>query len=130
MKRIFLTSLLTLTICFSQTGLATAADVFQNPCAATPDSTLCKESQKTQNQADNGLFGTNGVITKGTRLVAMLVGIASIIMLIIGGLKYILSSGDPNNINSAKNTIIYAIVGLVVAVAAQGIVVFVLGGIT
>jgi hypothetical protein len=51
-------------------------------------------------------------------------------MIIIGGLKYITSSGDSNNITSAKNTILYAIIGLVVVALAQFIVKFVLGKAT
>ncbi len=52
-------------------------------------------------------------------------GAVSVIMLIIGGLRYSLAQGDSNAINSAKNTIIYAIVGIVLSFAAYGIVNFV-----
>ena len=55
----------------------------------------------------------------------MIVGVVAVIMIIIGGLKYITSSGDSNNVSSAKNTILYAIIGLVVVVLAQVIVRFV-----
>ncbi len=47
-------------------------------------------------------------------------------MIIVGGLKYITSGGDSGNITSAKNTILYAIVGLIVVALAQIIVRFVL----
>ena len=57
---------------------------------------------------------------------SLLIGIVAVIMLMIGGFKYITSSGDTNNINSAKNTIIYALVGLVVVALAQVMVQFVL----
>lgn len=59
-------------------------------------------------------------------ILSFIVGLAAVIMIIIGGFKYITSSGDANNISSAKNTILYAIVGLVVAVLAQVLVRFVL----
>ena len=59
-------------------------------------------------------------------LLSLIVGIVAVIMIIIGGLKYITSSGDSNNVSSAKNTILYAIVGLVIVALAQVIVRFVL----
>ncbi len=58
------------------------------------------------------------------------VGVISVIMIIIGGLKYTSSQGDSSGISSAKNTIIYALVGLVVVVLAQVIVRFVVGRTT
>jgi hypothetical protein len=47
-------------------------------------------------------------------------------MVIVGGLRYVLSGGDQAGVNSAKNTILYAIIGLVVAFAGYGIVNFVI----
>ena len=55
-----------------------------------------------------------------------LVGAISVIVLIIGGLRYIVSAGNATQVQGAKNTILYAIVGIVVAVAAYAIVAFVL----
>lgn len=76
--------------------------------------------------AGNPLFGTNGVITKATSIVAMVVGAAAVIMIIVGGFKYITSSGDSTSVESAKNTILFAVIGLVIALVAQSIVIFVL----
>lgn len=59
-------------------------------------------------------------------LFSLIVGVAAVIMIIVGGLKYILSQGEGSNTASAKNTILYAIVGLVVVLLAQIIVKFVL----
>lgn len=72
------------------------------------------------------LTGSNGVIVKVTKLIAMVAGIAAIIMIMIGGFKYITSNGDSNSIQSAKNTILYAVIGLAIAAAAPSIVSFVL----
>lgn len=68
----------------------------------------------------------NGLITLVINIFSLVVGVVAVIMIIIGGLKYITSSGDSNNITSAKNTILYAIIGLVVVALAQFIVKFVL----
>lgn len=59
-------------------------------------------------------------------LFSLIVGIAAVLMIIVGGLKYITSNGDSGNISGAKNTILYAIIGLVVVALAQVIVKFVL----
>jgi hypothetical protein len=59
-----------------------------------------------------------------------IVGVIAVIMIVIGGLKYITSGGDSGNVSSAKNTILYALVGLVIVALAQFIVRFVLGQAT
>jgi cytochrome bd-type quinol oxidase subunit 2 len=72
----------------------------------------------------------NGLIKLVINIFSLVVGVVAVIMIIIGGLKYITSSGDSNNITSAKNTILYAIIGLVVVALAQFIVKFVLSKAT
>lgn len=66
------------------------------------------------------------VVAKVVNILSFVVGVVAVIMVIVGGIKYVTSSGDSNNVNSAKNTILYAIVGLVVAVMAQILVKYVL----
>jgi hypothetical protein len=66
------------------------------------------------------------VIKRVINILSMVVGIVAVVMIIIGGFKYVTSMGDSNSVNSAKNTILYAIVGLVIVVMAQVIVRFVL----
>lgn len=68
----------------------------------------------------------NGLIKLIINIFSIVVGVVSVIMIIIGGLKYITSSGDSNNVTSAKNTILYAIIGLIVVALAQFVVQFVL----
>lgn len=58
-----------------------------------------------------------------------LIGAVAVIMIIIGGLKYVLSGGDQSAVTSAKNTILYAVIGLVVAILAYAIVNFVISGL-
>ncbi len=68
----------------------------------------------------------DGVVTAVVNTLSIIVGITAVVMIIIGGFKYVTSSGDANNVSSAKNTILYAIVGLVIVAMAQVIVRFVL----
>jgi hypothetical protein len=71
----------------------------------------------------------NDLVTKIVNILSVIVGIVAVIMIIIGGFKYITSGGDSNRVASAKNTIIYAIVGLIIVALAQVIVRFVLSNI-
>jgi hypothetical protein len=68
----------------------------------------------------------SGVIKNFVNILSIIVGIVAVIMVIIGGFKYITSGGDSGSITSAKHTIIYAIVGLIIVALAQTIVRFVL----
>jgi cytochrome bd-type quinol oxidase subunit 2 len=72
----------------------------------------------------------NKIIKLVIDVFSLVVGVVSVIMIIIGGLKYITSGGDSGNITSAKNTILYALIGLVVVALAQVVVKFVLGRAT
>lgn len=103
-------------------GIALAVDVNQDICAVNGASNSSFCQQNAQNQGKNPIFGVDGIITKIGNIISILTGVASVIMIIVGGFQYVLSSGDPNRTNSAKNTILYAIIGLVVAVSAQVIV--------
>ena len=72
----------------------------------------------------------NNIIKTIVNIFSLIVGIIAVIMIIVGGFKYITSGGESNNISSAKSTIIYAIIGLVVVALAQFIVQFVLNKVT
>ncbi|MBR2589168.1 hypothetical protein IKE84_02420 [Candidatus Saccharibacteria bacterium] len=76
------------------------------------------------------LIGPNGVFTQITNTVLYIVGIISVIMLIYGGLRYVISGGDSKKVTDAKNTILYAIIGLIVSILAFAIVNFVINAIT
>lgn len=60
-------------------------------------------------------------------IVFTLIGAISVVMFVAGGLRYISSQGDPQQISKAKGTLIYALVGLLVSISAVSIVTFVLG---
>jgi uncharacterized membrane protein len=77
-----------------------------------------------------GTTGIPAIVKLVVNTISWVVGIVAVVMIIIGGFKYVISSGDSNNINSAKNTILYALVGLAVVAMAQVIVRFVLNTIT
>ena len=72
------------------------------------------------------LIGDNGVFTQITRTILYIVGVLSVLMLIVGGIRYITSGGDTKKVTDAKNTVLYAIIGLVIAFFSYAIVEFVL----
>lgn len=65
------------------------------------------------------------LVRRVINVLSIIVGAVSVIMIIIGGFRYIISGGDSAGVSAAKNTILYAIVGLVIVLFAQVIIRFV-----
>lgn len=72
----------------------------------------------------------NNIIRTVINVFSLVVGVISVIFIIVGGFKYITSGGDTNSVTSARNTIMYAIVGLVIVALSQIMVQFVLNRVT
>lgn len=123
--------LVALAIIFSTCSLVAVPASAYNPlgspnCSGTAaNSAICQDRNKTTNP----VTGSNGAIVKGAHLVGLVAGIAAIIMLIIAAIKYVTSGGDPSGTSSAKNTMIYALVGIIVIVLAESIITFVVSRI-
>lgn len=87
------------------------------------------EDSRTSTRGDGApteLTGSDGIVTTIINILLFIIGIIAVVMLIIGGIRYAVSGGDSGAVTSAKNTILYAIVGLVIAVFAYAIVNWVL----
>ena len=78
----------------------------------------------------NGDNSFAGLAKRIINIFSIVVGAVSVVMIIIGGFRYIISGGDSNGVSGAKNTILYAIVGLVIVLFAQVIVRFVLTNVS
>lgn len=76
------------------------------------------------------LFGSTGIFSTITNVLLFVLGAISVIMIIIGGLRYVISGGDQAAVSAAKNTILYAVVGIIVAILAYAVVNFVIGSFT
>jgi hypothetical protein len=83
------------------------------------------DSAKSASQPKD-LFASDGVFNKIVNAALFLIGAISVIMLIYGGIRYTISGGDSSSVTAAKNTIMYAVIGIVVALLAYAIVNFVL----
>lgn len=75
------------------------------------------------------LDGQDGIFRVIVNTALYIIGALSVIMLIYGGIRYTISGGEQKNVEAAKNTILYAIIGIIVAVLAFAIVEFVLGSL-
>lgn len=95
-------------------------------CSGTDISVSDSANCNTAAAEDN----VNNVVKLAINLFSAIVGIISVVMIIVGGIRYITSGGDSGNVQAAKNTILYAVIGLVVVALAQVIVRFVLARFT
>ena len=114
------------------------ASLLALPVIAFGVTTLTADSASAQLDLESGInsakgTGTpdnvtedDGLIKKVVNLLLWAIGIISVIMIIIGGIRYAISNGDSNQVTAAKNTIMYAVIGLVIAIFAYAIVNFVL----
>jgi len=81
------------------------------------------------NQAGNSANDFTKLIKSIINILLFLIGAIAVIMIIIGGIRYTTSNGDQAQVTSAKNTILYAVVGLVVAIMAFALVNFILNAL-
>jgi hypothetical protein len=72
----------------------------------------------------------NDLIRKVINLLSVIVGVVAVIMIMVGGFRYITSGGNDTGVTSAKNSILYAIIGLILVALAQLLVRFVLRQVT
>ena len=79
------------------------------------------------NTPSNLVNGDSSIIKRAINIMLFTVGVLSVVMLIFGGFRYVISGGKKESVTNAKNTILYAIVGLLVAVFAYAIINFILG---
>lgn len=128
MKRIFLSlailtvSLFTLSALTPSFAYATAqTDICSGVGGGTASNGTCTTS--------SGLTVT-GVIKTIVGVLSWVIGVVAVIMVMISGFKYITSGGDSNAVSSAKSTLIYAIVGLMIVALAQFLVHFVLNTVS
>lgn len=108
--------------CFGHAGTGAGLSIAE--CA---DAGACLDTGgagcASQGSAENTV---NNTIKLVINIFSLIVGVVAVIMVIVGGFKYITSGGESSNVASAKNTILYAIIGLIIVALAQVIVRFVL----
>lgn len=115
-------------------GLAAAITMSVASLGFVPNETAYAACTNAKDCAKTGVTGAGGDASNGsigpilrniTNTLLFLLGAVAVIMIVIGGFKYVISNGDTSQVTSAKNTIFYAVIGLVVALLAYAIVNFV-----
>jgi len=98
---------------------AAATNVFKDVCSksSAQSSAACQKPTTT-----NPLTGSNGLIINITHIIAVVAGAVAVIVIIISGFKFVLSNGDAAQATAARNSILYALVGLVVIIMASSII--------
>ena len=124
MKKIILSAILLMLTLLSFSQVAYAVNIFGSCSSAGLGKTdVCNSVRHQENSNKDPIL----VVLKTTiDVISYIIGIAAVIVLIIAGLEMIIGGGNPQSVASARNSAIYALVGIFVAVLAQSIVVFVL----
>lgn len=122
MKKLLLVASVLIGTMFVSSPVFAATELIQGCSGAASASAVCKD----QGRTDNPLFGKTGVITSATKLLAVVTGVLSVFYIIISGLRYVNSSGDPSKTKSARDGIIYACVGIAITMVAGSVVQFIL----
>lgn len=89
-------------------------------------SAVCEEARNTTDPVG----GTDGIITRVANIIALVGAIAAVIVIIIAGITMMLSGGDSAKIQSSRNAIIYASIGIVVIVVSRSLVIFIINQIS
>ena len=97
-------------------------------CDTAGGMSAAAECAKSEDQPAD-LFADGGVFQDVTDVLLFIIGAVSVVMIIFGGIKYTISQGDSSAVTSAKNTILYAVVGLVVAILAYAVIHYVIGAL-
>lgn len=120
-------------------GILTAVPAYAAVNTNTIQDSLCNGSNVTNlntpttncDPADTGT-GQNleSKISKAINIFSVIVGIVAVVMVIYGGFRYVTSGGKQESVTNAKNTLLYAVVGLIIVALSQAIVHFVLKSAT
>lgn len=129
-KTILISLLLIIGLSFSAIHSVNAYNVYGTTCStaqagastSVSQSPVCNKNETTGNDP---ITGPGGIIIKVTKIIAEITGVAAIIMIIVGGIEFVTSGGEANSVAQAKNTIIYALVGLVVILISSTLIAFV-----
>lgn len=106
--------------------------IYSLPASAVETSRVIKDQlcQSAINSGDPACTATDGginaIVQSVLTILVRVVGVVSIVIIVISGIRFALSNGDPQATANARNGIIYAVIGIAVALVAQGIITFVL----
>lgn len=119
-------SLLFLGILTTPAYISAQVPLFKDACSQTGggpngnQSSACRDAK--QKADENPLYGPDGIISIAVNILSIVVGIAAVVGIIVAGMKYLTSASNPQEANNARELVIYAVIGLMVASVAQVLV--------
>lgn len=131
MKKILASLAISFGLLFALPSSAAAAwNPFGDACSgAGADSAACQDAKSQAGSSGNQdpLTGSDGLLMKITNVVAVIAGIAAVIIIVLAGLRMVTSGGSTEDIAGARRALIYAVVGLAVIALARVIIGLILG---
>jgi hypothetical protein len=124
--------IITLTLMFGTLLLPATAGAAFDPFNPNNQGVDCsvdknKNSAVCQSKTDKDpVGGANGILLKIVNIVAFIAGAAAVILIFVGAIRFVTSGGDSNAVKGARETILYALIGLIVIVLARFLIEFVL----
>lgn len=122
MKKLILSTMMAVMTVLGLGGVAMLSPVYAAQDGAKKGTEYMGEAGAKDQETD-----VMSIVTVGINVVLGLIALAAVIMIIIGGLNYTTSQGEATKVKKAKDTILYGVIGLVIALLAFAIVNFVLG---
>src|SRR5690242_12144936 len=102
---------------------ASAVDIISGPCTdknAASQPEICKDNNA--GASKNPIYGPDGILTVAINILSLIVGIAAVVIIVVEGLRMILAGSDTNTAATARRGVIYASVGLGIALVSQAVI--------
>ncbi len=113
------------TFLFVSSGTGHAVNLFlacDDP--AVSDSSVCKDQSR-----PIAISGNDSLLSRVVGVLALIIGFSGVLLMIWGGMNYIMANGDSQRVAKAKDTILFASIGLIIAIFARVIIGFALARI-
>ena len=104
---------------FVVTPSISAVDIYKDVCKNTPEAAVCRDKEL---GGKNPIIGPSSITARIINLLSFVVGVAAVIGIMLAGLKFITGGDNPQEVAAARNMLIYAVVGIAIALSAQLIV--------
>jgi len=101
----------------------TTKNIFNDACNGQTNSATC--NSVTPPNGSNPLTGSNGILLKVARIIAIIGGVTAVIVIIISGFNYMTANGDPQKAKKARDALIGALIGLFIMSIASVVITFV-----
>lgn len=99
-----------------------AQDIFKDVCKNNSTSATCETINNSKKNGSNPLIGESGMLTKITRVIAIITGLCAVIVSIVSGILYMTAAGDAQKTAKAKSALIGVVIGLAIAALASTII--------